>query len=349
MALDDTITSLLTKLVTSLESTNASVPESTSILPPQDGISLLDVKTDLFLSYLQNIVFLILLKLKSHSQDDDSTSIADEVVKKLVELRVYLEKGVRPLEGRLKYQIDKVIRAADTATRQVAPQKPTTKTTNGDASGSDDEASDDDEASEIDDLAHRPNLAAFAGSAQPATSAARSSIHAEDNNNNTGIYRPPRITPTSLPTTTPAETNRPTSRKPTRSAAVDEYITTELSTAPSLEPSIGSTIVSGGRGTKTARDRVQEAERTAYEENNFVRLPALSKKEMARQRGRRDGQYGGEEMRDLGGDLDRIERVTSGKRKATGRLENGGKDGPRGDGFGGVVSAKRRKMGGKRR
>jgi len=122
-----------------------------------------------------------------------------------------------------------------------------------------------------------------------------------------------------------------------------------LSTAPSLEPSIGSTIVAGGRGTKTARDRVAEAERTAYEENNFVRLPALSKKEMARQRGRRDGQYGGEEMSGLGGDLDRIERATGGKRKMGGKLENGGKDGPRGDGFGGVVNVKRRKVAARKR
>lgn len=113
------------------------------------------------------------------------------------------------------------------------------------------------------------------------------------------------------------------------------------------EPSIGTTIVSGGRGTKTARDRAQEAERTNYEESNFVRLPALSKKEMAKQRGRRDGQYGGEEMRDLGAGLDRIERMT-GKRKG-GRLENGGKDGPRGDGFSGSMPAKRRKVGGGKR
>ena len=35
-----------------------------------------------------------------------------EAVKKLAELRVWLEKGVRPCETRLKYQIEKVLRAA---------------------------------------------------------------------------------------------------------------------------------------------------------------------------------------------------------------------------------------------
>jgi U3 small nucleolar ribonucleoprotein protein LCP5 len=104
---------------------SALLPDETAILPPKEGISLLDVKNELLLSYLQNLVFLIVLKLRSQlvslasekQNKDEPLDIHDEVVKKLVELRVYLEKGVRPLEGRLKYQIDKVIRAADDAAR----------------------------------------------------------------------------------------------------------------------------------------------------------------------------------------------------------------------------------------
>src|SRR2546421_1049056 len=117
-AVDKSILSLLSVLTSSLESAILSVPDSTAILPPKNGISLLDTKNELLLSYLQNLVFLVLIKLRNGSlsqkpgtQEDGvngnriGNSLGAETVKKLVELRVYLEKGVRPLEGRLKYQI----------------------------------------------------------------------------------------------------------------------------------------------------------------------------------------------------------------------------------------------------
>src|SRR4051812_36625606 len=124
MAVDNSLVSLLATLTTSIESATQALPED-GIIPPKEGISLLDVKNELLLSYVQNLVFLILLKLRARSKtgnateaDDESSGLQEEVTKKLVELRVYLEKGVRPLENRLKYQIDKIIRTADDAARK---------------------------------------------------------------------------------------------------------------------------------------------------------------------------------------------------------------------------------------
>ena len=54
-----------------------------------------------------------------------------------------------------------------------------------------------------------------------------------------GVYRPPRISATSMPTT---ETKERKERRPGRSATLDEYVSTELSQAPLAVPSIGSTI-----------------------------------------------------------------------------------------------------------
>ncbi|KAG9300710.1 hypothetical protein G9A89_023508 [Geosiphon pyriformis] len=69
------------------------------------GISLLDVKHHTLLQYITNLVFLIHLRL-------DGKSIAGHpVIMNLVELRVVLEK-IRPIEQKLKYQIDKLIKAA---------------------------------------------------------------------------------------------------------------------------------------------------------------------------------------------------------------------------------------------
>ena len=115
---------LLSKLTESLSSASRSLPEAESLAPPLDGISLLDTKNELLLSYIQNLVFLIIVKLRNQKIQIDNfnpNQTSDEdVVKNLVSLRVYLERGVRPLESRLKYQIDKLLLAANDAESQAA-------------------------------------------------------------------------------------------------------------------------------------------------------------------------------------------------------------------------------------
>ena len=355
MAVDNSLSSLLETLSTSLDSATKVLPEPNNIIPPKDGISLLDVKNDLLLSYLQNLVFLILLKIRDSSQadkkeDEEEPTISDEVVQKLVELRVYLEKGVRPLENRLKYQIDKVVRAADDAARATAqkakgPQphqsKPKPQRTGSDVSDSGSEGSDQSEV-EADELTFGPNVSAFARPKAAGPAKAKETA-AKD-----GIYRPPRIHPTALPTTMGKEEKG--ARRPGKSATLDEFIATELSGAPVAEPSIGSTIVAGGRHVKSQREREVEAERREYEESNFVRLPKESKTDRAKRGNQpRDGGWGGEEWRGLGAGLDRIERLTQKKGSASGSLAKSRKrpveDGPRGSGAeAGEMFEKRRKV-----
>lgn len=348
MAVETSLPALLDTLTQSLTSATSTAPESSAILPPKDGISLLDVKNELLLSYLQNLVFLIILKLRhrSNGTEDENPVADDTVVKKLVELRVYLEKGVRPLEGRLKYQIDKVLRAADDAARPTAP------VTNGvakkaktgfesDAEESDDasdksedeEADSDDggvglKANEINDLQYRPNPAAFMKLSE-GVAEEKETADAKD-----GVYRPPRITATAMPTTGPREKAE---RKPHKSAILEEFVSTELSSAPVAEPSIGTTIGFGGRMSKSEKQRREEAEIREYEEKNYVRLPTASKKDRAKKDARQQAGYGGEEWRGLGEGLDRIEKLTQRKGgNARSALEKSRKrpveDGPRDSG-----------------
>jgi U3 small nucleolar ribonucleoprotein protein LCP5 len=347
-AVETSLPALLATLTQSLTAANDTTPESTVISPPADGISLLDVKNELLLSYLQNLVFIILLKIRNQekgedSSEDDDENLDDLVVKKLVELRVYLDKGVRPLEGRLKYQIDKVLRAADDAARPIAPL--TKATTNGadesseddDESGSDDDREGEDtngvslKASEIDDLQYRPNPSSLL---RPATT------EDDTRKSSDGVYRPPRITATAMPTT---ERREKQDKRPNKSATLDEFVNTELSTAPLAEPSIGSTIIAGGRRSKSEKERKEDAERKEYEERNYVRLPKESKKDRAKKNkagGRQDAGYGGEEWRGLGEGIDRIDRLTKRKSGGSGMkdvLEKSRKraveDGPRGSGM----------------
>lgn len=354
MAVDNSLESLLATLTTSIQSATEALPNE-DILPPKEGISLLDVKNELLLSYLQNLVFLILLKLRARKGDQQETDLhpQDEVVQKLVELRIYLEKGVRPLESRLKYQIDKILRTADDATRRTtqASAKPTSKPKKSKTdTGSDSDVSDAESAGtaqtseDEDEMAYGPRRALVT---RQKTEAAQERARAETAKD--GIYRPPKITPMAMPVPENREERR--ERRPGKSATLDEFIATELSGAPIAEPSIGSTITHGGRHTKSERERREENERREYEEANFTRLAPGSKKDAAKQKARqqRDGGFGGEEWRSLGAGIDRIEKLTQKKSGKLGSLEKSRKrpvgDGPRGSGnMAGDAFEKRRKV-----
>ncbi len=349
MALGTTYMELFSTLTDSLTSATQSVPVSTAIAPSLNGISLLDAKNELLLAYLQNLVFLIIIKLRhgTHGtvnaerfEDETGSAIGEAAINKLVELRVFLEKGVRPLAGRLRYRIGKVLRAADHAAR-TASQRPNGtakchKAVN-DSYESDLESVPEDEsnngndavpvksAAEIDDLSYRPNPTALLVPGRPADSQVSASKP-------DGIYRPPRVTPTALPTTVGRKER--VARKPSKSATLEEFVSTELSTAPLAEPSVGSNIIAGGRKTKSEEERKANSERRTYEESNFMRLPSESKERAKRGTKGRYAGYGGEEWRGLGEGVDRIESMTQRKTSDKGVLERSRKrvldDGPRG-------------------
>lgn len=350
MAAPATLPALLDTLTKSISSALDAAPKLGSVGTPKDGISLLDVKNELLLSYLQNLVFLILLKLRQ-SKNGGPRSQAEErklddlVVKKLVELRLYLEKGARPLEDKLRYQIDKMLRAADDADRSARAAEEAAQAkgqeSDADSDGEKEEGEEDDEGlktimGDKSALQQRSNLSNFV---QPAgTTGVGKSTSAS------GVYKPPRIAPTSMPTT---ERREKADRKQMKSATLDEFIADELSTAPVAQPSIGTTILQGGRKIKTATERRVEEERRDYEERNFVRLPTESKKDRAKRSkaegGRSRMSFGGEEWRDIGQGADRIHRLTQGKSSGKGTkalLEKSRKrghdttDGPRGGGEG---------------
>lgn len=327
----NTLSALLTTLTQYLSSAATSVPESATLQPPPDGISLFDTKNELFLAYLQNLVFLILLKIRNQSRHATLEPELDaQVVKKLVEIRVYLERGVRKLETDLSYQINKVLQAADDAARTKAvnakPLQRTGQRRSAAAGDEDEDSASDDESdtgndsdNQIQDLQYRPNPAAFA---RP-TSTSRAEHGVSKSTSSDGVYRPPRITATAmaLPSASLEEKRKREARRATKSATLDEYISTEYSTAPSTEKSIGSGILRHGRGMLGEQERRREQERREYEEGNFVRLPGQTKKEKRELRrkegamGRDRMAYGGEEWTGLGEGVDRIDRLTKKRRE----------------------------------
>ena len=373
------VSELLSSITDALTAAKDAFPEDAdAFVPPSDGISLLDVKNDLLLSYLQHLVFLILLRLKNGPAiSSNQASLGENVIKKLIELRTYLDRGVRPLEGRLRYQIDKVLRAAEDAERSAASKAQVNKSSKREkktkhkadndsdfsASGSDEADDSDDSAaadSDDDDTNLRPNVSALVSGPLGTTTA--KNAKSRQSTSKDGIYKPPRLNPTTMPNTSSrsreeAEDTRLARRR--RNALLDEYINEEHSSAPTAQPSIGSnnTILDRGRqhSSLNSRDRDRERERKQYEESNFVRLPGASKtekrKDKARQTREARDMYGGEDWTGLGGFGDRVSRTVAGGRDRGSLLDRREKrkrdtiDSPRGDGVGiGESFEKRRRV-----
>ncbi|KAG8528169.1 uncharacterized protein KY384_007086 [Bacidia gigantensis] len=295
-----TLPNLLSTLTESLQNSSSSFPDPGGLAAPTDGISLFDTKNELLLAYLQNLVYLIILNLRNTKQATlqiQGENPIEDVTKKLIELRVYLEKGVRPLEGKLRYQLDKLLAAAseaDTANnhRNTSALPPRAL---------DDQDSDFDPhppSLPISELSHRPNPSAFV------LPSSKDSFARQEKDE---IYKPPRITPTSLPTT---ERKAERTRRPRRSTAVDAFIREEMTDAPVAEPSIGA-------GSKLrGKEKEREDERREYEEQRLVRLPGEKKKKQ-----RRIG--GGAEELDVGG-FGALEQIDFGDTKGRKKRRVGG-------------------------
>lgn len=231
------------------------------------------------LSYIHHLVVIVQLRLADRPLE---RSVVDE----LGRLRVILDK-IRPLEQKLRYQVEKLVRKADSF----------------DQTGVSAEAQLEDIAN--DPLAFRPNPGNFAES--------RSGSEQEDEGD--GIYRPPRIAP--VPYT--GDKRKGKERAVPPSAMVRDLVQDMASADPYAETTTGL-AQAPSFNSKRARE-LKDMQR--YEEENMTRL-FMSKKDARRRRedeqdiamggaaastdrrGRRDGGRGGfAELDDFVGQLDR--------------------------------------------
>lgn len=232
---------LLSTIQLALQQSKASL-QDLKLLPVDKGISLLSLKSHLFLSYLHNLVLLILVKV--HGQSISQGKYAT-IVERLVELRVILEKGVQPIETKLRYQIDKVLGNLEKH-----------------------EFSKKHQLQDMEDaLLYKPN---------PMDLVSTNDSNDKNSSFKQSVYCPPRIS-----STLPSESNE---RRLPLNHTLRDFIASEMSSAPLSEPSIGANIVSHGRRLHAASiDEQRDFERKReYEEENFVRLP--TKKHKIKQR-----------------------------------------------------------------
>lgn len=77
------------------------------VYPTEKGLGFLELKDQLLLLYMQDLVHIIMEKASGRSLKENPG------IMRLVEIRTVLEK-MRPIDQKLKYQIDKLVRAAVT-------------------------------------------------------------------------------------------------------------------------------------------------------------------------------------------------------------------------------------------
>lgn len=266
---------------------------------------------------------------KDNGEGNSAPVSREAVVENLIGLRVYLEKGVRPLEARLKYQLDKLLLAAADHARESASNHPKSpnksrdrladdgneSSTSADAPSSDDDYDNEPSppASSIPPLAHRPNPSALM---KPSSTSLVKSTTTKSTSS-TAPYRPPHVNPTAPPTASGSK------RAPRRSRAVDAFIREEMGDAPVAEMSIGA----GRRGVaEGGRQAEREREKKEWEETKLVRLPGEKKRRRATGDEITAGMDWGLEDDERGGGEERErKRKKKGKSKSSGGGAVGGK------------------------
>ncbi|ORX99836.1 hypothetical protein K493DRAFT_323800 [Basidiobolus meristosporus CBS 931.73] len=210
------------------------------------GVSFLDVKYHILLQYLTDIAFFIYLKLEGKSIENHA------VVDDLIQLRVILEK-MKPVEQKLKYQIDKLVRAATIGIE-----------------GLNEEAG---KGSVSDPFAFKPN---------PQNLVDKNAKTKEDEEEAaaSGIYKAPKLAPVHFDegSTAKSKQDREQARllqRASKSRMMQDLIA-EYDDRP--EEVNAYSGINEGIGISNEEDRKMR-EREAYEEENFIRM-TLSKKEM---------------------------------------------------------------------
>lgn len=275
-----------------------------------EGVSLLSLKNESLVSYLNNLVIIILShlqRLKKSANEDETTFTKAKAVENSIVQRVTLEKGVKPLEKKLNYQLEKMIRSYNKTIEDETKleAKLTNKPESEDESGSDSES--DSEQSEDDALSYKPDVNNLKKSQASIKTTASSSAN--------DVYKPPKISAVAPPTS--SLTDKPERASGGKLQSMEEYLQ-ENSELPQTEVSIGSSILNNGRGgVKTNRDRQKELEIQNYEENNFTRLPStMTKKTFKQKQNEKINNFAGEDWSIFNNNRT-MEGSTSRKRKAT--------------------------------
>lgn len=300
------IDELLKGISMSLDQTKAAIEgtktkyidEAETLLPPMiqqilkkegnelEEMSLLSLKSNSLLSYVNNLALIVLAHL-SRLQEDVTQENRKAAVQACIEQRITLEKGIKPLEKKLLYQLDKIVRSFHRMEEESAKleqklneQSETGEIKNNSEGYSDSDFDSSDSEDKEDALFFRPDAAALAKMAPSKRKHAKASALEEESKEK---YKPPKISAVAPPSVKFDDRAGPKQHS-RKLQSMEEYLA-ETSDLPQMESSIGSTIVDKGRGgVKTSREKQKEKEIQRYEEGNFTRLPSTATKKSFKQK-----------------------------------------------------------------
>ena len=268
------------------------------VLEGDDIVDYLTTKQQMLLSYCANLVFYISMKIEGKSVEDHP------VMKQMLKLRLCLEK-MRPIDGKLKYQIDRLIQQSTNVSEegeegdQSAGNKnkgiqPTSRPNPlallaKDGSDENDEDSDEDSEDSEDGGKNKKKSNKWRGKVDKGEEETDIDPNTQRStpgsfNPKAGIYRAPRMEATPYLENESAaqkqEDKLKRQRKKLKNSEMFEALREEFSTAPETSGSGGVSELSN-----TDRKLAQEAtERKDYEEDRFIRmtLTRKDKKDKAR-------------------------------------------------------------------
>ncbi|XP_069797182.1 neuroguidin [Narcine bancroftii] len=218
--------------------------------PSTQGLSILYLKNHLLGMYLSDLTYVILRKLMGQSLRDEPT------VLRLVEIRTVLEK-IRPIEHKLRYQIDKLVKATLTGT--LSDRNPLSfKANPGNLISKLDEAKEEDEEEEEEEEEQKPS-------------------RKEASHTSKKVYVPPRLVPVHYELEETAEQRESRALERAKRRALSSSLVRELQEQYGQGP---EEVQEGQQYHSLHQDR-QEAHRVQYEESMMVRL-TVPRKERSR-------------------------------------------------------------------
>ena len=212
-----------------------------------DGISFLDLKNDLMINYNLNLLFLLMKKTR-----DGKIETERGAVERLCHIRTVLEK-VRPIEHKLKYQIDKCVNIAETG--QISKDDPARFKANPDSLASKFAVDDDNEED-----------------------GSQSEEEANDDTKAAKKYVAPKNVPAYFNGDKSKEEMESEVMVRKKKAALSHSMMRELRSQLYDTPE----EISHQADVKKQKYIAQEREKEIYEEENFIRLPVTKEERKAK-------------------------------------------------------------------
>ncbi|KAK4879213.1 hypothetical protein RN001_007359 [Aquatica leii] len=216
------------------------------------GLSFLEMKYHMLLSYLINLTYVVLRKCSGEKIE------GDPCIDRLIEIRTVLEK-IRPIDRKLKYQIDKLVKTAVTGTNVNDP------------------------------TSFKANPENLVGQAQEESGEETdTSDTKEQDKSKSGIYVPPKLSAVHFIDDTAQERNKRAQEKSKRMALSSSIM-------QDLREEYLDTPVEVSQGSRAQQILTkQQQERQEYEEEYFTRLPLTKADKHARRQLTTLGTLGGE-------------------------------------------------------